>query len=194
MNRREALAALSTVLGGTIIGAQAFLSGCATPTPASTEPAFVGMLGEADVALLNEIGETILPTTPGSPGAGAANVGAFMNVMVTDCYSPEEQQIFQAGLPALAAAVQEQYGQDFASLTAEQKHEFVLGLEAEARHYATTRLPEDPEIHYYSMIKQMTLLGYFTSEAGQTKALRYVAVPGRYEGCVPLEEGQRAWA
>src|SRR5690606_4040444 len=92
MNRREALAALSTVLGGTIIGAQAFLAGCATPTLESTEPAFVGMLGEADVALLNEIGETILPTTPGSPGAGAANVGAFMNVMVTDCYGPEEQQ------------------------------------------------------------------------------------------------------
>ena len=52
---------------------------------------------------------------------------------------------------------------------------------------------EDPA-HYFRMMKELTILGYFTSEIGATQALRYVAVPGRYEGCVPYTKGEKAWA
>ena len=55
------------------------------------------------------------------------------------------------------------------------------------------KAPELPN-HYFRMIKELTLLGYFTSEIGATKALRYVAVPGRYDGSVPYKKGDRAWA
>ena len=48
--------------------------------------------------------------------------------------------------------------------------------------------------HYFSLMKQLTLLGFFTSEVGATKALRYVPVPGRYEGCVPYKKGDKAFA
>ena len=44
------------------------------------------------------------------------------------------------------------------------------------------------------MMKQLTLLGYFTSEVGATKALNHVDVPGHYEACVPLKPGQKAWS
>ena len=44
------------------------------------------------------------------------------------------------------------------------------------------------------MIKQMTVWGYFSSEVGATQALRYVPVPGRFEGCIPYNEGEKAWA
>jgi hypothetical protein len=50
------------------------------------------------------------------------------------------------------------------------------------------------EKHYFTMIKELTLTGFFTSEVGATKALRYVAIPGRYEGCVPYTKGDKAWA
>jgi hypothetical protein len=43
-------------------------------------------------------------------------------------------------------------------------------------------------------MKQLTMLGYFTSEVGSTQALRYVPVPGKYEGCIPYKKGDRAWA
>jgi hypothetical protein len=43
-------------------------------------------------------------------------------------------------------------------------------------------------------MKQLTLLGYFTSEIGATQTLRYVAVPGKYEGCIPYKKGDKAWA
>lgn len=48
--------------------------------------------------------------------------------------------------------------------------------------------------HYFSLMKQLTLLGYFTSEVGATQALRYVPVPGKYEGCISYKKGDRAWA
>ncbi|MGH2553929.1 MAG: gluconate 2-dehydrogenase subunit 3 family protein [Chitinophagaceae bacterium] len=48
--------------------------------------------------------------------------------------------------------------------------------------------------HYFTMMKHLTLWGYFTSETGCREALRYNPVPGRYEGCVPYNKGDRAWA
>ena len=77
------------------------------------------------------------------------------------------------------------------SLKQEEKHEFLLGLDSEAKNYKETRKPEDPGIHYYSMMKQLTLWGYFSSEIGLTKAFRHVAVPGRYEACVLLKKVRR---
>jgi hypothetical protein len=48
--------------------------------------------------------------------------------------------------------------------------------------------------HYFTMMKQLTLLGFFTSEIGYTQARRYEAVPGRFEGCTPYTKGDKAWA
>lgn len=192
MNRREALAAASAVLGGAIIGSHAFLAGCTPPEP-TAEP-FVGLLGDSDVALLDEVADTILPATASSPGAKTARVGEFINVMVTDCYSPGEQRIFRAGLHRLTASALERYGREFVELAPEERHAFLLALEDESRSYDETRSPAEPEIHYYSMIRQLSVWGYFSSEVGSTQARRYVGVPGRYEGCVPYAEGEKAWA
>ncbi len=43
-------------------------------------------------------------------------------------------------------------------------------------------------------MKQRTMLGYFTSEIGCTKARRYVESPGKYDGCVPYKKGDKAFA
>jgi hypothetical protein len=48
--------------------------------------------------------------------------------------------------------------------------------------------------HFFTMIKQLTIWGYFSSEPGITKALRYNPIPGRYEGCVPYQDGEKAWS
>ncbi|MCX6949827.1 MAG: gluconate 2-dehydrogenase subunit 3 family protein, partial [Opitutae bacterium] len=47
--------------------------------------------------------------------------------------------------------------------------------------------------HYFKLYKQLTLLGYFTSEIGATQALRYLEVPGAYRGNDPYRKGDRAW-
>lgn len=50
------------------------------------------------------------------------------------------------------------------------------------------------KVHYFTLMKQLTLLGFFTSKPGATEALRHVAVPGRYDGCMEYKKGDRAWA
>ncbi len=66
-----------------------------------------------DEALLDEIGETILPTTPDSPGAKDANIGKFMKVYVSDCYTEEDQQIFKEGFAKINEAADKKYNKEF---------------------------------------------------------------------------------
>ena len=72
----------------------------------------------------------------------------------------------------------------------DQRQEGALGAEAGA----ATAITADSPAHYFRMMKELALLGYFTSEIGCTKALRYVESPGRYDPCVPYTPGEKAWA
>src|SRR5690606_25160461 len=109
MNRREAISAVGILLGGTIIGADFFLSGCKTDQKKSG----VRVFSKEDIAYLDEIAETILPDTSSSPGAKAAGVGAFMTVMVNDCYEEKNQHIFFEGMNALNEACQKKFSTPF---------------------------------------------------------------------------------
>jgi hypothetical protein len=188
MNRREALSSVALLLGGTIIGSSAFLSGCkANPDAAA------GVLSAADMSLLNDIAEIIIPTT-NTPGAKAAKVGEFMGVIVTDCYDAKDQKVFKDGLAALAFKdAKAKIGKAFNTATPEEQQKMIVDLDAEAKKYQETKTSEQPT-HYFTMIKQLTLWGYFSSEIGATQALRYVAIPGKYEGCVPYKKDDKAWA
>jgi hypothetical protein len=90
MDRREALTVVSALFGGTVVGATAFLGGC---QPASQQP-LRGLMNIGDKLLVDEVGETILPRTETSPGAGELKIGTFINTIISDCYSPEEQAVF----------------------------------------------------------------------------------------------------
>ncbi len=186
MNRREALSSVALLLGGTIIGAEAFLSGCKTATKNGT------VFSSSDIALLTEISETILPATS-TPGAKEAKVGEFMALIVTDCYSVEEKKVFVDGLKKLEELSKTKNGKGFVESTKEQRHNLLVALDADAK-AIQKNLKEKELPHYFSMMKQLTLWGFFTSEVGATKALRYVAVPGKYDGNFPYKKGDRAWA
>jgi hypothetical protein len=205
MNRRDAIGRVALLMGGAVIGAEFFVTGCKSN---STQ---VGDLFTTDhVAFLNEVADTILPTTS-SPGAKAANVGQFMAVMVRDCYTPENQKTFLEGVSKLDDAANKQFSNKFLALTPQQRTDLLIALDKEQKDFTAQRnkdldadklkhkgeadykAPELPN-HYFRMIKELSLLGYFTSEIGATKALRYIAVPGHYDGCVPYKKGDRAWA
>jgi hypothetical protein len=52
----------------------------------------------------------------------------------------------------------------------------------------------DAPAHYFRMMKELTMLGYFTSEIGMTQAQRYIESPGRFDPCVPYTAGEKSWA
>jgi len=185
MNRREALSRVALIMGGTVLGAEAFLSGCTTGT---TGLKFT----KDDISFLNEIAETILPAT-GTPGAKEAKVGEFMTVIVNDCYEAKDQTAFMAGMKKLNEASNKASGKTFMQATAEQRHSLLTELDKEAAAFQKTKKPDETK-HYFTMLKELTLWGFFSSEVGATKALRYVAVPGKYEGTVPYKKGDKAWA
>lgn len=188
MNRRDALSRVALMVGGTVVGAEFFLSGC---TAADKKAAGLPLTKE-DIAYLDEIAETIIPATD-TPGAKAAKVGEFMHTMVTDCYTAADQKIFLEGMGKLDEACNKAHGHNFMKASSEHRKEILTAIDKEAKAYQKNKKPEDPA-HYFSMMKQLTLLGFFTSETGATKTLRYEQVPGRYEGCVPYKKGDKAWA
>src|ERR1700712_5632867 len=106
MNRREALSSVAVLLGGAIIGADAFLSGCK-----NSEHQVSGALdfSPENIAFLDEVGETILPATASSPGAKEAKIGEFMKTIVTDCYEEKDQKIFAEGIGRINKAARTKY-------------------------------------------------------------------------------------
>ena len=122
MNRREAVQYISLIVGGTVIGSSAFLAGC-TSNPKGVSMTF----SDADISLLDEIAETILPTTK-TPGAKAAKVGQFMTVMVNDCYEAPDQKIFHEGLVNINKASNKKYSKDFIKLTPQQRKDLLVEL------------------------------------------------------------------
>lgn len=187
MDRRRALSSIALLVGGTLVGAEAFLTGCKTTGKKE------GLFTADDITFLDEVGDTILPTTAASPGAKEAKIGEFMKVIVTDCYNENDQKTFTEGISKLNDASKKKFDKSFTELAANQKHDLLVSLDGEARDYNKNR-KEGDENHYFSLMKQLTMWGYFTSEVGGTKALRYLPVPGRYDGDVDYKKGDKAWA
>lgn len=184
MNRREATNLLTAIATGSLmLGPGLLLPACRSETVSGAPLFFTA----EEWALLEQIAETILPTTPDSPGAKAAGIGSFMDRYVADCLTAEAQQQLRNGLVLLDEQCSAEHQAPFLQLSPDQQHEVLFALDVAA---------DDPANapRYYTLIKGLTLLGYFTSEAGATQALRYVAVPGRYEGEIDYREGEKAWA
>lgn len=197
IDRREALRRVSAMLGGVaFIGGSSLLAACSNDRkPAEDSVAAGNMIGSftpQDVAFLDEVADTILPTTS-TPGAKAAKVGAFMALMVTDTYEPKDQSTFRDGMKTLDEASQKTNNVAFMQSTAEPRLALLTTLDQEAKTYMQARTEGAPP-HYFRMMKELTLLGYFTSEIGYTKAMRYVESPGRYDGCAPYAPGEKSWA
>jgi hypothetical protein len=193
MTRREALRRVSALLGGAaLVGETAWLAACASsgaPRAGNAAP-----FSAADIALLDEIAETILPETS-TPGARAAGVGPFIATMVADTYDPRELRAFRDGLKSLERESAAQLGVAFMAATSVQRRELLERLDHEQHEDMRARAPGDTRpAHYFRMLKELALLGYFTSEIGYTQAMRYAETPGRFDPCVPHTAGERAWA
>lgn len=194
MNRRELLQRTSIFIGGSLLGADNLLARNIDWDALDDLPEDyknMGLFSKAQIKMMNEVAETIIPTT-NTPGAKAAKVGQFMAVIVSDCYEPDEQKRFMAGLTTLDAEGLKRYGKkSFVKLSPAQRTELLTALDQERRTFQKSKKKEDPA-HYFQVIKDLVLWGYFTSEIGATQALRFVEYPGRYE-TIDYKKGDRAW-
>ena len=185
MDRRELLKLVALATGGVVIGGEFFLAGC------KNENAGIGgaTFSNNDIAFLDEVAETIIPKTT-TAGAKEAEVGKFMTVMVNDCYNEADQKTFHEGIQKLDEACKKMHGHGFMKADAGHRKELLTSLDKEAKEYVKTKKKEDPN-HYFQMMKQLTLIGYFTSKQGIEQNFNYQAVPGKFDGAVPYKKGDK---
>ena len=244
ISRREAIQRVTAMLGGfALVGGTSLIAACEKQqqqaekqTAQADHP--IGEFSVEDIKYLDEIADTILPTTASSPGAKAAKTGAFMALMVTDTYEPDDARVFRAGLNALdERSKKANGGATFMAATPAQRLSLLETIDKEAKTHMDAReaarrtrpksaaakqdqkkeadkvLPDqrkegalgadvgpataitaDTPTHYFRMMKELAMLGFFTSEVGSKQALRYVESPGRFDPCVPYAPGEKAWA
>jgi len=191
--RREVVQGIVAMFGGAaLLDVDGFLARYAEPARKEVAARGIGVFSADDVAFLDEVAETILPET-GTPGAKAAQTGAFMALMVTDTYSEQDQQIFRAGMKTLDDASRQASGKPFMEATPAQRLALLEVVDRERYEYQKGKKSGDPS-HYFSQMKWLAMQGYFTSEFGYTQALRYLETPGRYDPCVPYTAGEKIWA
>lgn len=190
MKRKVFLNRLGLGVGGAILlPSISLLQSC------SYEPKIRTTITQADVPFLDEIGETIIPTTDSSPGAKATNIGAYMVLMYGDCMPMEEQGIFLNGINELDTRAVKLYSDSFLDIDAAKKLELLETLQTEAEAYALqNENVVDAEPHYFNILKNLTLSGYFSSEIGMTQAREYLPLPGKFEACISYNQGDKVWA
>lgn len=188
MDRREVLKRVAFIMGGAVSAptVSAFLTGCQPDKEASVE---LLTFTPDQFERVSVIAEHIIPATD-TPGAKDTGVPEFIDLMLHHCYEEEERNSFLSGLDQIETDAQEKNGDSFVELSSEQQISLLKDHQTEA----LAQQGEGNSLPFIRMMRELTLLGYFTSEAGATQALEYVPVPGRYEGCIPLEADHKAWA
>ena len=187
MNRREAIRHSATWAGVAALWAS---------LPARTWAALALPAGwsEDEEQLLTLIGDTIIPTTAESPGASAVGIGRFIIVQATACFPAGAAEMLRRGLKEIQEASVAQFARGFAELGVAQREQVLTDYEARAASTKGSALGSGSNVHPFRLMKELTLLGYFTSKPGATQALRYLPVPGGYKGSVKLGPDERSWA
>ena len=144
------------------------------------------LLSAEQAARLPELVEVIIPTTD-TPGAKAALVHVFVDLYVADCYPKAQQELFLKGLDTLDDVSRKQAGRAFLKLAAAERLGLLKQLEK-----ASWESNEAVEQSFVRMLKNLTLMGFFCSQPGATRAAEYQRSPGPFEGCTDLKPGQKA--
>lgn len=194
MDRREVLKLLGLSSALSAMPAEWISAFRAIHASLDTAPA-LKILNPHQDATVTAMAELILPQTD-TPGAKAVRVNEFIDRIVADWYSDEDRARFLAGLAAVDARTQSLFQKDFVDGSAPQQSEILraLGEEMAQATEALANAPRgyrgaepEPEDSFYFMFRQLTLTGYFTSEAGFTQQLHEEIIPGRFDGCIPIE-------
>jgi hypothetical protein len=185
VNRRDALHGIGLLLGAAVTPrvARAVQAGFTAPVAGQALRALTAMQAE----LVATLAEHIIPATD-TPGARAARVDAFVDALLADIFTVEEQERFLAGLADVDARAQAATGTSFVECAPRQQVAILEELEREGQ------TAGGGQATFFGQFKELTLVGYYTSEIGASQELKYVHVAGRYDGDVPYAQVGRAYS
>ena len=179
ISRREAIRR-AALLAGVVLAPEWLMAVDQAVRPAAP----TARLTPAHAAIAGAVADRIIPRTD-TPGAADVGVPAFIGLLYGEFMTPAERQILTDGLGAADAAAKAAHGAGFTTLTADRQDALLRTI---------ARAEEGRAQGFFRLIRSATVLGYFTSAQVGRKVLHYDPVPGRYDGCVPIEQvGRRNW-
>jgi hypothetical protein len=174
INRRRALKVIAVgtaapVIGGNVFGqhdhhhhhnqAKAKSSSTAKPQP-------LKFFTQKEFAVVTTISDLIIPTDDHSPGAKEAEVPAFIDLMINESQA-EVKTLWREGIAAMDKMSKTKFNKEFNGITMDQQVEILTEISKNEKNPGTL------EEKFFKAIKNMTIDGYYTSEIGIHKDLRY---------------------
>jgi hypothetical protein len=145
--------------------------------------------------------DQIIPATD-TPGAKAARVNEFIDVILTEWANDEERRNFLSGLADVDKQSNTLFGKSFADASPDQQLALLRSLDEAAAVIRTrsehkTRPPQwkvegrdlQMQDDFFTVFKRMTVHGYYTSEIGFSQELKLQIIPGAQHGCTPVAPG-----
>lgn len=187
IDRKEAIKRTALLIGGAVFAPNALgvLQGCTAQPGVNWEPV---LFTDEQARLTSALADVIIPKDE-YPSASEAGVPAFIESMINDVYTDEQQEKFLEGLDAFAEKSRLEFDTEYYESAEEDRYEFTY-----SENQNSLNLDRDGNTPFFLRFKELTILGYFTSEVGATEVLRYEPVPGMYNGCMPFEEVGKTWA
>ena len=183
MNRREALKGVALLTGGAL-------------SPSIVSAVLSGItIGDSGKKWVPKI--VIIPETD-TPGAKAAKVNEFIDLMLADWFTVPERNHFFKGLMDIDARAEKKHTTKFVECDIAKQTKILKKLEKDASSQKNDNPPEDNQNStlkpFFNQMKELTLTGYFTSEIGATQELKYFVATNKFDGCIPFEEIGRVWS
>jgi len=198
MHRRELLRLFSAVAVTPLLPPDLF----AMLRQAQPSPDYrLRTLSPAQNQVVATMTDIILPATA-TPGAKAARVNEFIDVILTDWATPEERQDFLAGLADVDHRSNALFAKDFLSCAPDQQTALLRAMDDAVdwsfrlRRVRNSVPPEERDTQlrgeFFHVFKTLTLHGYYTSEIGFTQELKLEIIPGAQHGCIPAPLEKKA--
>lgn len=176
ISRREAIRRAALVLGAGMT--PSLVRGALEQKPTAAAGDAPVYLTVQHFALVAALAETIIPRTE-TPGAFDVGVPQFIDVLYGEFLTEEETKTLTDGLDRFGASCEATQGKPYEDLEPEQRSAFLAGA---------VEAPAGDERKFHRLVRELTILGYFTSREVGTSVLHYDPVPGRFDGCIPIEE------
>jgi hypothetical protein len=185
MNRRELLKTVSVMMGAMASGS---ISRAIIAADTSARTPRKPIFDPETRTLVETLAELIIPTTD-TPGAIAAGVPDFVEMMVGEWYSNHERAIFYQGLRDLDSWCIERFGGSFLDSSPDvqtqalqRSEQLASGYQVNAQGAALGLGKVDENTPFFHKIKELVVVGYYTSEVGARQEHRYFLMTPEYDG------------
>jgi len=134
------------------------------------------------IRTIDALSEAIIPRDEHSPGASAARVFAYIDILVGDS-DHQRKRFWTQSLAVIDQMAESGYGRKYADCTPEQQNALLQQLSDKEEN------PKALEEQFFVAVKQATIDGYYTSEIGIHRELGYQGntALAEFEGCTHEE-------